>query len=58
MMNVLITGAGSYVGGNIAAYLSANSYAVRELDVRCGVDETAFAGVDAVTLLSSAPEHP
>ena len=48
MMNVLITGAGSYIGQNIAAYLPRAEYAVRELDVRSGVDETAFAGVDAV----------
>lgn len=48
MMNVLITGAGSYIGQNIAAYLPKTEYAVRELDVRSGVDETAFADVDAV----------
>ena len=48
MMNVLITGAGSYIGGKIAEYLPAAAYTVRELDVRSGVEETAFAGVDAV----------
>ena len=48
MINVLITGAGSYVGGKIAEYLPGADYAVRELDVRNGVDASAFAGMDAV----------
>ena len=48
MMRVLITGAGSYIGQSIAAYLPKDRYEVRELDVRNGLDETAFAGQDAV----------
>lgn len=48
MIHVLITGAGSYIGGKIAGYLPRTDYTVRELDVRDGIDETAFAGVDAV----------
>lgn len=48
MIDVLITGAGSYVGGRIAQYLPADRYTVRELDVRNGVDAAAFAGVNAV----------
>ncbi len=48
MKNILITGAGSYIGSHIAAYLPRDQYAVRELDVRGGLDESAFAGLDAV----------
>ncbi len=48
MTNVLITGAGSYVGGKIAEYLPRTFYTVQELDVRNSVDASAFAGVDAV----------
>ena len=48
MMNVLITGAGSYIGSHIAAYLPKDQYHVRELDVRGGLDASAFAGQDAV----------
>ncbi len=48
MIHVLITGAGSYVGEKIAEYLPGADYAVRELDVRNGVDTSAFAGMDAV----------
>ena len=48
MMRVLITGVGSYIGQNIAAYLPKDRYEVQELDVRWGLDESAFAGQDAV----------
>lgn len=48
MTNVLITGAGSYIGSHIAAYLPRETYAVRELDVRNGLDRNAFAGQDVV----------
>lgn len=48
MKNVLIVGAGSYIGSHIAEYLPGDQYAVRELDVRSGLDESAFAGQDAV----------
>ena len=48
MISVLITGAGSYIGESIAAYLPKSHYAVRQLDVRQGVDAAAFAGVEAV----------
>ena len=48
MIHVLITGAGSYIGSHIAASLPADRYAVRELNVRDGLDETAFQGQDVV----------
>ena len=48
MINVLIVGAGSYIGSHIAAWLPKKQYCVRELDVRTGLDETAFANQDAV----------
>ena len=48
MINVLITGAGSYVGGKIAGYLPRAHYSVRELDVRSGVDASALSGQDVV----------
>lgn len=48
MKNVLITGKDSYIGRSIADFLPGNQYAVRELDVRTGVDASAFAGQDAV----------
>ena len=48
MKHVLITGSGSYIGSSIAAFLPSDRYSVRELDVRSGLDETAFAGQDAV----------
>lgn len=50
MMQVLITGAGSYIGSHIAAHLGVEPerFTVRELDVCSGVDETAFDGCDAV----------
>lgn len=50
MINVLITGAGSYIGMNIAAHLQKqpDRYNVRELDVRHGLDHDAFAGQDVV----------
>lgn len=48
MINVLIVGAGSYIGSHIAACLPKTQYSVSELDVRTGLDETAFANQDAV----------
>ena len=48
MIHVLITGVGSYLGRSIAAALPKDQFAVRELDVRSGVDSAAFRGVDAV----------
>lgn len=48
MKNILITGAGSYIGSHIAAYLPKEAYAVRELDLRGGLDASAFEGQDAV----------
>lgn len=48
MIRVLITGKDSYIGRNIAAHLSGSGYAVNELDVRGGVDASAFAGQDVV----------
>jgi len=48
MKQVLITGKDSYIGRNIAAFLPGEQYAVRELDVRGGVDASAFSGQDAV----------
>lgn len=50
MISVLITGANSYIGTNIAAWLQKQPdlYAVRELDVRNGLDAAAFAGQDVV----------
>ena len=48
MKNILITGAGSYIGSHIAASLPKAQYNVRQLDVRGGLDETAFEGQDAV----------
>ena len=48
MKHVLITGAGSYIGSRIAAHLPEETYAVRELDVRGGLEKTAFEGQDAV----------
>lgn len=48
MKSILITGAGSYIGSHIAAYLPGDKYAVRELDVHGGLDASAFEGQDAV----------
>ena len=50
MIRVLITGAGSYIGMNIAAELrkEPEMFEVQELDVRNGLDEDAFQGFDAV----------
>lgn len=48
MIHVLITGAGSYIGGKIAEYLPRSLYTVQELDVQNGVDAAAFQGMDAV----------
>ncbi len=48
MRKVLITGAGSYIGQSIAKSLPADQYAVRELDVRAGLDASAFVNTDAV----------
>lgn len=50
MMRVLITGAGSYVGTNIARFLlqTPEEFDVRELDVRNGLDAAAFQNTDAV----------
>ena len=45
-MKVLITGAGSYIGSSLVAGLKGID--VRELDVRQGVDESAFDGCGAV----------
>ena len=48
MKNILITGAGSYIGSHIAAYLPENTYTVRQLDLRRGLDPRAFEGQDVV----------
>lgn len=50
MMRVLITGAGSYIGTNIARFLleEPETFQVRELDVRNGLDTSAFHNTDAV----------
>ncbi|MBR6571636.1 MAG: NAD-dependent epimerase/dehydratase family protein [Clostridia bacterium] len=48
MIRVLITGAGSYIGGQIAQSLPADSFDVREADVRNGLQADAFQGIDAV----------
>lgn len=48
MTNVLITGAGSYIGKHIAAYLPERIYTVRQLDLRRGIDPRAFDGQDVV----------
>ena len=48
MTNVLITGADSYIGTHIAAYLPEKTYAVRQLDLRRGLDPRAFEGQDVV----------
>ena len=50
MIRVLITGAGSYIGTNIASELlkEPELFEVQELDVRNGLDEQAFQGFDAV----------
>ena len=48
MKNILITGAGSYIGTHIAAYLPEKTYAVRQLDLRRGLDPRAFEGQDVV----------
>jgi len=48
MTNVLITGADSYIGTHIVAYLPEKIYAVRQLDLRRGLDPRAFEGQDVV----------
>ena len=50
MIRVLITGAGSYIGVNLAAELQKepDQFEVHQLDVRQPFDETAFQGYDAV----------
>jgi len=50
MIRVLITGAGSYIGMNVAETLRKEPelFEVEELDVRNGLDEDAFGGFDAV----------
>ncbi|MBR5546734.1 MAG: NAD-dependent epimerase/dehydratase family protein [Clostridia bacterium] len=48
MKNILITGAGSYIGSHIAAYLPERTYTVRQLDLRRGLDPRAFEGQDVV----------
>ena len=50
MIRVLITGAGSYIGTNIASELlkEPELFEVQEMDVRNGLDEQAFQGFDAV----------
>ena len=50
MIRVLITGAGSYIGMNVASELRKEPelFEVHELDVRNGLDEKAFQGFDAV----------
>lgn len=50
MIRVLITGEGSYIGSHLAGHLNQfpDRFAVRELDVREGLDESALAGFDAV----------
>jgi len=48
MTNVLITGADSYIGTHIVAYMPEKIYAVRQLDLRRGLDPRAFEGQDVV----------
>ena len=48
MKKVLITGAGSYIGEHIARWLPEERYSVKQLDMRGGVDASAFAGADVV----------
>ena len=49
MKRILITGADSYIGASLAAYLQGQSYTVTELDVRDGGwREFSFARFDAV----------
>ena len=50
MIRVLITGAGSYIGMNLADELASEpeTFEVSELDVRNGVEESVFQGYDAV----------
>lgn len=50
MMRVLITGAGSYIGSQIAQWLGKipQRFEVHELDLREGLNQQAFLGFDAV----------
>lgn len=50
MIRVLITGADSYIGTNIARFLNREPecFQVRQLDVRNGLDASAFENTDAV----------